>query len=71
MASVTPVVDGFVLRKGESAHVRARHFVTVSSIHAGLAYSSLPKLVLAHARHIIGGKRIDLMPHQLIGNKLV
>ncbi|KAF9468962.1 actin-like protein Arp4p [Collybia nuda] len=51
MASVTPVVDGFVLRKG-------------------LAYSSLPKLVHAHARHIIAGKRIDLTPHQLISNKL-
>lgn len=37
----------------------------------GLAYSSLPKLVHAHARHIITGKRIDLTPHQLIGNKLV
>jgi len=55
MASVTPVVDGFVLRKG-------------------LAYSSLPKLVHAHAHHILVSpsqhrRGIDLYPHQLISNK--
>ena len=44
---------------------------------SGLAYSPLPKLVHAHARHILvnptphrpGG--IDLLPHQLIANKMV
>lgn len=44
---------------------------------SGLAYSPLPKLVHAHARHILvnptphrpGG--IDLLPHQLIINKMV
>ncbi|TFK43153.1 actin family [Crucibulum laeve] len=56
MASVTPVVDGFVLRKG-------------------LAYSPLPKLVHAHARHTLISptptrRGIDLYPHQLIANKL-
>ncbi|KAF8164971.1 actin-related protein Arp4p [Crassisporium funariophilum] len=56
MASVTPVVDGFVLRKG-------------------LAYSALPKLVHAHARHILVSptqhrRGIDLLPHQLIANKM-
>ncbi|KAJ7591293.1 actin-related protein Arp4p [Mycena floridula] len=51
MASVTPVVDGFVLRKG-------------------LAYSALPKLVQAHARHQLSLREIDLSPHQLIANKV-
>ncbi|KAJ7117406.1 actin-related protein Arp4p [Mycena crocata] len=58
MASVTPIVDGFVLRKG-------------------LVYSPLPKLVHAHARHILlspspqrGGRGIDLFPHQLVANKM-
>lgn len=55
MASVTPVVDGFVLRKG-------------------LVYSTLPRLVHAHARHILTTpnqhrRGIDLIPHQLISNK--
>ncbi|TFK76120.1 Actin/actin-like protein [Pluteus cervinus] len=55
MASVTPVVDGFVLRKG-------------------LVYSSLPKLVHAHARHILlsgsmSRPGIELLPHQLISSK--
>jgi hypothetical protein len=44
---------------------------------SGLAYSPLPKLVHAHARHILvnptphrpGG--INLLPHQLITNKMV
>ncbi|KAJ6539152.1 actin-related protein Arp4p [Mycena capillaripes] len=56
MASVTPIVDGFVLRKG-------------------LVYSPLPKLVHAHARHILMSpnqqrRGIDLFPHQLITNKI-
>ncbi|CAA7260168.1 unnamed protein product [Cyclocybe aegerita] len=55
MASVTPVVDGFVLRKG-------------------LSYSPLPKLIHAHARHILISptphrRGIELLPHQLIANK--
>ncbi|KAF8665646.1 hypothetical protein AX16_000101 [Volvariella volvacea WC 439] len=54
-ASVTPVVDGFVLRKG-------------------LAYSALPKLIHANARHILVSSSpnrpgIELWPHQLITNK--
>ncbi|PPQ79564.1 hypothetical protein CVT25_003446 [Psilocybe cyanescens] len=57
MASVTPVVDGFVLRKG-------------------LSYSPLPKLVHAHARHLLISptqirRGIDLIPHQLIASKSV
>ncbi|KAF8901703.1 actin-related protein Arp4p [Gymnopilus junonius] len=56
MASVTPVVDGFVLRKG-------------------LAYSPLPKLVYAQARHLITAptqhrRGVELIPHQLIASKL-
>lgn len=57
MASVTPVVDGFVLRKG-------------------LVYTALPKLVHAHARHTLASptqsrRAIELLPHQLISNKMV
>lgn len=56
MASVTPVVDGFVLRKG-------------------LVYTALPKLVHAHARHTLASptqsrRAIELLPHQLISNKM-
>ncbi|KIO00756.1 hypothetical protein M404DRAFT_16358 [Pisolithus tinctorius Marx 270] len=56
MASITPVVDGFVLRKG-------------------LVYSALPKLVHAHAKHILTNPTptrpsIDLYPHQLIASKI-
>ncbi|KAJ7283875.1 actin-related protein Arp4p [Mycena rebaudengoi] len=58
MASVTPVVDGFVLRKGlvysplpKLVHAHARH--TLVSPHP--------------QRH---GRGIDLFPHQLIANKL-
>ncbi|KAI0752247.1 actin family [Irpex lacteus] len=54
-ASVTPVVDGFVLRKG-------------------LAHSSLPTLVQAHAKHLLqtpayGRQGIQLFPHQLVASK--
>ena len=44
---------------------------------SGLAYSPLPKLVHAHARHILANPTphrpggIDLLPHQLIANKMV
>ncbi|KAH7887939.1 actin family [Phlebopus sp. FC_14] len=55
MASITPVVDGFVLRKG-------------------LVFSSLPKLVHAHAKHKLTNptstrRGIELYPHQLIATK--
>ncbi|KIM64500.1 hypothetical protein SCLCIDRAFT_633828 [Scleroderma citrinum Foug A] len=55
MASITPVVDGFVLRKG-------------------LVCSALPKLVHAHAKHILTSptpqrRGIELYPHQLIASK--
>ncbi|KAF9246972.1 actin family [Melanogaster broomeanus] len=55
MASITPVVDGFVLRKG-------------------LVSSALPKLVHAHAKHILTNPTptragIELYPHQLIATK--
>ncbi|KAJ3931574.1 MAG: actin family [Lentinula lateritia] len=54
-ASVVPVVDGFVLRKG-------------------LQHSSLPKLVHAHARHLLTApnpvrRPADLYPYQLISSK--
>lgn len=56
-ASVTPVVDGFVLRKG-------------------LAHSSLPQFVRAHAKNVLTSpnsqrQAIQLLPHQLISNKHV
>lgn len=42
----------------------------------GLAYSPLPKLIQAHARHILINftphrRGIELMPHQLIASKTV
>jgi hypothetical protein len=42
----------------------------------GLSYSSLPKLIHAHARHLLLSptshrRGIDLIPHQLIANKNV
>ncbi|KAI5120908.1 hypothetical protein M0805_002888 [Coniferiporia weirii] len=54
-ASVTPVVDGFVLRKG-------------------LAHSSLPQFVRAHAKYILSSpnqvrQAVQLLPHQLILSK--
>ncbi|KAF5369832.1 hypothetical protein D9758_001252 [Tetrapyrgos nigripes] len=44
-------------------------------LRKGLAYSPLPKLVYAHARHLLTTtsqtrQAIDLSPHQLIANKL-
>lgn len=75
MASVTPVVDGFVLRKG--AYTFLRPSFTLTCVYTvGLAHSSLPKLVHAHARHLLTTptqtrRGIDLSPHQLIANKTV
>ncbi|KAF8803902.1 actin-related protein Arp4p [Phlegmacium glaucopus] len=74
MASVTPVIDGFVLRKGELWKC-CYDTITESNL-SGLAYSPLPKLVHAHARHILVNPTphrptgIDLLPHQLIANKM-
>lgn len=74
MASITPVVDGFVLRKGASAVDRV--WPSSFSHLVGLVSSALPKLVQAHARHILSNptqtrRGIELLPHQLIANKLV
>lgn len=74
MASVTPVVDGFVLRKGEHAFSLA--YNKINKILVGLMYSALPKLVHAHARHILvtptqQRRGIDLLSHQLLTNKVV
>ena len=72
-ASITPVVDGFVLRKGRyyipSIHAVLRYFI-------GLAHSALPQLVHAHAKHLLTAGSphrppIELLCHQLIGNKKV
>ncbi|KDQ64811.1 hypothetical protein JAAARDRAFT_684637, partial [Jaapia argillacea MUCL 33604] len=68
MASVTPVVDGFVLRKGDN-------FITAPLTIAGLNYSALPQLVHAHARHLLTSPSknrpaIQLLPHQLIASKM-
>ncbi|KAJ7086677.1 brg1-associated factor b [Mycena epipterygia] len=58
MASVTPIVDGFVLRKGlvysplpKLVHAHARH-------------------TLLSPNPLRGGRGIDLYPHQLITNKM-
>jgi len=76
MASVTPVVDGFVLRKGSRnifPRQLKRFFINLLS---GLSYSALPMLIQAHARHILATptqhrRGVELIPHQLIGNKTV
>ena len=72
-ASVTPVVDGFVLRKG-TPNLKAER--TFTEFRVGLVHSSLPELVHAHAKHILGSPSqvrpgIDLTPHQLIASKKV
>lgn len=75
MASVTPVVDGFVLRKGiwlDKSLCESK----LKGMNIGLVYSTLPRLVHAHARHILTTpnqhrRGIDLIPHQLISNKTV
>ena len=76
-ASVTPVMDGFVLRKG------TLRFIVVfvkgpdrSNTHQGLAHDSLPQFVRAHAKHTLSTptqsrQAIQLLPHQLISNKKV
>ncbi|KAJ8086375.1 NuA4 histone acetyltransferase subunit [Marasmius tenuissimus] len=38
-------------------------------LRKGVAYSNLPKLVHAHARHVLTGSNINLTPHQLIASK--
>ena len=73
MASVTPVVDGFVLRKGDNPALGG----FCSNMNPeGLSYSPLPTFIHAHAHHILtsptmhrGG--VELIPHQLIANKIV
>ena len=69
VSSVIPVVDGFVLRKGLFWTCFWRIHDTIAS--KGVAYSNLPKLVHAHARHVLTGSNIDLTPHQLISSKIV
>ncbi|KAF8559033.1 brg1-associated factor b [Imleria badia] len=72
MASITPVVDGFVLRKGQKFVNIGEPVVFTGS---GLVYSALPKLVHAHAKHILTNptpirRGIELYPHQLIATKI-
>lgn len=57
MASVTPVVDGFILRKGLSYSPLPK-----------LIHAHARQLLSNPAPHRIG---IDLIPHQLIASKLV
>jgi actin-like protein 6B len=73
MASITPVVDGFVLRKGKPRQSLWRAIILKRS---GLVSSALPKLVHAHAKHILTNPTptrngIELYPHQLIATKNV
>jgi actin-like protein 6A len=73
MASVTPVVDGFVLRKGELSLAGIQK---LGSFSQGLVYSSLPRLVRANARHVLTASTsnrqgIALLPHQMIESKAV
>lgn len=72
MASITPVVDGFVLRKGKIVNIKGSLLFT----GLGLVYSTLPKLVHAHAKHILANptpnrRGIEMYPHQLIATKIV
>jgi len=79
MASVTPVVDGFVLRKGMCSILLitgVKWILHEPFSFSGLVYSALPELVQAHARHVLVTPNptrhgIELLPHQLIASKLV
>lgn len=73
-ASVTPVVDGFVLRKGLYLCVPP----TARGTHPllGLAHCALPQLVHAHAKHLLTSPSptrlgTQLIPHPLIASRTV
>ncbi|PCH41406.1 brg1-associated factor b [Wolfiporia cocos MD-104 SS10] len=71
-ASVTPVVDGFVMRRGTGSLTYP--CISLVDTFSGLAHSALPQLVHAHARHMLttpSSRRpaIQLYPHQLIAHK--
>jgi hypothetical protein len=75
---VTPVVDGFVLRKGNNENALAINDIQndPKSMHTGLVHSALPQLVHAHAKHTLitqshSHPPIQLFSHQLIANKTV
>lgn len=74
MASVTPVVDGFVLRKGVVRAIDSQSLSHRSK--TGLVSSTLPQLVQANAKHLLMSntptrRGIDLYPHQLVASKTV
>lgn len=77
VASVTPVVDGFVLRKGNAslAPTHSSQLTEATSVQ-GRAHASLPQYVRKRAKHILTNpsqnrQAIDLYPHQLIAEKKV
>lgn len=74
MASITPVVDGFVLRKGTFYALDSTPYTY--ALRTGLVYSALPQLVQANAKHVLINKTstrpgIELYPHQLVASKTV
>src|SRR6267154_2783038 len=76
MASITPVVDGFVLRKGLLHAKTISSPPPLTSKYIGLMSSALPQLVHANAKHILTShthvrRGIDLYPHQLVASKMV
>ena len=71
------MVDGFVLRKGRFTGLKFFRGAIMNDVYfVGLAHSSLPEFVRAHAKHILANPSqtrpaIELLPHQLISNKQV
>ncbi|KAG1892690.1 actin family [Suillus subluteus] len=68
----TGVLNAFAAGKGSALVIR---LVDGFVLRKGLVSSALPKLVQAHARHILSNptqtrRGIELLPHQLIANKL-
>ncbi|RXW25154.1 hypothetical protein EST38_g683 [Candolleomyces aberdarensis] len=74
VASVTPVVDGFVLRKG--LHQATLLYSARSSKHSpGLSHSPLPRFIHGLSKGLLTNATnyrgpIELWPHQLIASKI-
>lgn len=73
-ASVIPVVDGFVLRKGDALRLYSKQFADSTFFVQGRAHDSLPKYVRQRAKHALTNptqsrQAIQLYPHQLIAEK--
>ena len=74
-ASVTPVVDGFVLRKGMLPPSFLVPVLTMK-LNLGISHSSIPSLVQNTAQNLLANPfdtrpGIDLLPYQFIDKKTV